>query len=69
MMQIAKGQNEQNVRTEVEALLQDGWKLNDKGELEKTYHFKTYTKVLVGARDLSIIPKLMCLGLTSHYRD
>ena len=45
---ISKGQDESKVKTELQALLENGWKLNDEQiQLEKTYHFKTYTKVLV----------------------
>jgi 4a-hydroxytetrahydrobiopterin dehydratase len=45
---ISKGQDESKVTTELQALLENGWKLNDEQiQLEKTYHFKTYTKVLV----------------------
>jgi predicted DNA-binding ArsR family transcriptional regulator len=45
---IAEGQNDAEVKADLEALIENGWKLNeDQIQLEKTYHFKTYTKVAV----------------------
>jgi 4a-hydroxytetrahydrobiopterin dehydratase len=47
-LKIAEGQNDSQVKAEVEALLAKGWKLDeDQIQLEKTYYFKIYTKVLV----------------------
>ena len=46
--QISEGQNATQVNAELEALLDNGWKLDEEQiQLEKTYHFKTYTKVAV----------------------
>ncbi|KAF2001608.1 transcriptional coactivator/pterin dehydratase [Amniculicola lignicola CBS 123094] len=45
--QIAEGENEVQVRTDLEVLAADGWRFNlEQIQLEKTYNFKTYTKVL-----------------------
>ena len=46
---FSEGQDESKVMAELEALVEGGWKLD--GEqigIQRTYHFKTYTKVLVG---------------------
>jgi 4a-hydroxytetrahydrobiopterin dehydratase len=50
MMQpkIPEGQDEAKIKGELEALIQNGWKLDEEQiRLEKTYYFKTYTKVIV----------------------
>lgn len=45
---IAKGEDEAKIKSELNALLETEWKLNDEQiQLEKTYYFKAYTKVLV----------------------
>jgi pterin-4a-carbinolamine dehydratase len=45
---FSKGEDEETLRAEVGALQENGWTLNqEQAQLEKTYYFKTYTKVLV----------------------
>ena len=45
---ITEGQDESKVISEAEALLDNGWTLDDEEMgVKKQYHFKTYTKVLV----------------------
>lgn len=45
---IAKGEDEAKVKGEIERLLESEWRLNEEqSQLEKTYYFKAYTKVLV----------------------
>jgi hypothetical protein len=46
-LQISEGQDEAEIKAEVEALLPLGWALKEESKLEKTYNFKTYTKVAV----------------------
>ena len=46
-LHISQGQDENQVKDELQALLRNGWELNEDQEIEKTYHFKLYTKVLV----------------------
>ncbi|KAF2258666.1 hypothetical protein CC78DRAFT_525900 [Lojkania enalia] len=43
---ISEGQDESKIKAELEVLFQNGWKLKEEQILEKTYYFKTYTKVL-----------------------
>lgn len=46
--QISEGQNATQVNAELKALLENGWKLDEEQtQMEKTYHFKIYTKVAV----------------------
>jgi hypothetical protein len=45
---ISEGENEAQVKADLKALLENGWKLDEEQiQLEKTYYFKTYTKVAV----------------------
>ena len=45
---ITEGQEKSRVTSEAEALLDNGWILDDEEMgVKKKYHFKTYTKVLV----------------------
>ena len=45
---ISEMQDESKVKAETKALLEKGWRLDDEEVgLQKTYHFKTYTKALV----------------------
>jgi hypothetical protein len=44
---ISEGQNEATITAGVDVLLGDGWDLVNESQLEKTYAFKTYTKVSV----------------------
>jgi len=48
-LHISRGEDEDQVKAELQALLQNGWILNEDQEIERTYHFKLYTKVLVSA--------------------
>lgn len=48
-LKFSKGQDESKVTADVNALLESGWELDGKQiGVQKTYHFKTYTKVIVG---------------------
>ncbi len=45
---LSEGQDEQTLIAEANALAEKGWDLDDqKMGVQKTYHFKTYTKALV----------------------
>ena len=44
---ISGGQNEAAITADVAALLGKGWDLVNENQLEKTYVFKSYTKVSV----------------------
>jgi pterin-4a-carbinolamine dehydratase len=46
-LQISDGHDEAETKAQVEALLQVGWDVKEDRKLEKTYNFKTYTKVAV----------------------
>ncbi|KAJ5735470.1 uncharacterized protein N7483_000595 [Penicillium malachiteum] len=47
-IKIAEGEDRELVQTEIEALIhQSGWELLGGDTIRKTFHFKTYTKVLV----------------------
>jgi hypothetical protein len=48
-LHISRGEDEDQVKAELQTLLQNGWILNEDHEIERTYHFKLYTKVLVSA--------------------
>lgn len=49
-LKICDGEDADRMTKDVESLVNRGWALDDQQiELRKTYHFKTYTKVLVGA--------------------
>jgi hypothetical protein len=48
-LHISRGEDEDQVNDELQTLLQNGWVLNENHEIERTYHFKLYTKVLVSA--------------------
>ena len=51
---FSQGEDENKVGAELKALLGNGWALDaDQIQLEKTYYFKTYTKVLVRHRRIS----------------
>merc|ERR1712036_70858 len=44
---ISKGEDETKVKGEIKALLENGWTLDEENiKISKTYHLKTYTKVL-----------------------
>ncbi|KAL2056471.1 hypothetical protein ABVK25_003495 [Lepraria finkii] len=44
---FSEGQDESKVMAELEALVEGGWKLDEEQiGIQRTYHFKTYTKVL-----------------------
>jgi hypothetical protein len=46
---FSEGQDEAKVMEETRALIKNGWDLDDDGMgIRKTYHFKNYTKALVG---------------------
>lgn len=50
---LSEGQDRDTVMTEFNTLIHDGWELDDgKTGIRKTYHFGTYTKVLVGLSKL-----------------
>ena len=54
-LKLSEGQDESKVTAEVTALVESGWNLDEEQiGVRKTYHFKTYTKVMVS-------------GSTSHY--
>lgn len=56
------------MKAELDALLENGWKLDEEQiRLEKTYHFKTYTKVAV-SKTYNGEAKANFLGLTPHNR-
>jgi hypothetical protein len=45
---ISEGEDEFQVKKDLEALVENGWELNEEQiQLERTYYFKTYTKVMV----------------------
>ena len=47
---ISEGQDKSKLITEAKALTENGWALDDREMgVRKTYHFKTYTKALVGS--------------------
>jgi 4a-hydroxytetrahydrobiopterin dehydratase len=46
---ISEGEDQEEVKAELKGLINDGWELDEEQRgVKKTYHFKTYTKVLVG---------------------
>jgi len=46
---VSEGQEESTVMRKLNALVKNGWELDeDQIGVQKTYHLKTYTKVLVG---------------------
>jgi 4a-hydroxytetrahydrobiopterin dehydratase len=48
-LKFSKGQDESKVTADVNALVESGWELDEEQiGVQKTYHFKTYTKVMVG---------------------
>ena len=54
-LKLSEGQEESKVTAEVTALVESGWGLDEEQlGVRKTYHFKTYTKIMVS-------------GSTSHY--
>jgi hypothetical protein len=65
-LHISQGQDEDQVKNELQALLKNGWKLNEDQEIEKTYHFKLYTKVLVSVIVISLWGHLKILGFSSR---
>jgi pterin-4a-carbinolamine dehydratase len=44
---ISDGEEESQVKANLEKLIENGWDLSDGQLLTKTFYFKTYTKVLV----------------------
>jgi hypothetical protein len=44
---FSEGQDRETVMTELNALIKNGWELDEEKIIKKTYHFGTYTKVLV----------------------
>lgn len=45
---FSEGQEESTVMRKLNALVKNGWELDEQIGVQKTYHLKTYTKVLVG---------------------
>lgn len=64
----AQGEEENKLNPELSKLFESGWELDEnKMGLKKTYHFKTYTKVLVRGhhiRQTSLNPLLTRCGAT-----
>ena len=47
-LKISDGQDESKLMTQLKAVLETGWKLDDEEMgVKKKYYFKTYTKALV----------------------
>lgn len=60
---FSEGQDESKVMAELEALVESGWKLDEEQiGVQRTYHFKTYTKVLVG-------DSTNCHSLAKNFQD
>lgn len=60
---ISEGENEAQVKDDLGALLENGWILDkDQIQLEKTYNFKTYTKVL----DMHQVIGIKCKAKNHH---
>ena len=58
----SEGQEESKMMAEMMALVENGWKLDaEQIGVQKTYHFKLYTKVLVGDS-----PKCRCPANSSE---
>ena len=54
---ISKGEDETKVKGEIKALLENGWTLDEENiKISKTYHLKTYTKVLVRHLSIASLP-------------
>lgn len=57
---FSEGQNEQELTVSLSALIENGWQLDDEQSgVRKTYHLKTYTKIIVSRSlysELSHIP-------------
>lgn len=64
-LQISKGQDQTKVKLEVDALLENGWVVKDDILLEKKYHLKTYTKVVV-RRQSSFLSKADVVGSAQY---
>ena len=48
---VSEGQDKSNVIAETNALLENGWRLdNEEMGVNRTFYFKTYTKALVRGR-------------------
>lgn len=63
---ISEGNNAAQVNAELETLFKNGWKLDEEQiQLEKIYHFKTYTKVAV-SKSSDCHDKTDISGFTSH---
>ncbi|KAF2015098.1 transcriptional coactivator/pterin dehydratase [Aaosphaeria arxii CBS 175.79] len=45
MPQISAGEDKASIESQLETLRQNGWEISGKGGLQKTFYFKTYTKV------------------------
>lgn len=51
---ISEGEDEYQVKADLESLVGNGWELTEEQLLSKTFFFKTYTKVLVTRSSLLI---------------
>ena len=55
-LKISHGQDESKIATKVNALIDSGWKLDEEQmSVQKTYYFKTYTKVMVCLQVFGIV--------------
>ncbi|KAH7389883.1 hypothetical protein BKA66DRAFT_440154 [Pyrenochaeta sp. MPI-SDFR-AT-0127] len=57
-LKISKGQDEAAIRLQVNTLVESGWVVKGEIQLEKIYHLKTYTKVIVREKGPSVTAKL-----------
>ena len=55
-LHTSRGEDKAQVKDELQILFNNGWKLNEDQQIEKTYHFKLYTKVLVSAIVVIFLP-------------
>lgn len=61
---FSEGQNEQELTVALNTLIENGWKLDDEQSgVRKTYHLKTYTKVIVSR---SLYPELSHIPAESY---
>jgi len=62
-LKISRGENEAQLKADVIELLKEGWKLDEECiQLEKTYNFKTYTKVA----DFHLVISVKCKSRNHH---
>jgi hypothetical protein len=59
------------LNADIKALVQNGWTLNEQNtpSLEKTYYFKTYTKVAVSMAIPFVMTIANSLGSAPRHRD